>query len=181
MTSPRPAPLSYEVDVRTLPAKGLPVRLAANADERDALARACGLIRVDAFEADLDVTRWRAEGVAVEGALKATVVQSCVLTLDDIVQSVETRVAATFVPEQSALAARIGHEIAVDPEGDDPPETFAGATIDVGVLATEFFMLALDPYPRAPEAELPDAATDTDAANPFAALAALRDGGAEPR
>ena len=56
----------------------------------------------------------------------------------------------------------------------DGPEPLTGGVIDLGVIATEFLILAIDPYPRKPGAvfEAPDAPDDSD--QPFAALAALK-------
>ncbi len=70
-----------------------------------------------------------------------------------------------------------GAELHVDPEADDPPELLEGSSIDLGTLALEYFVLAIDPYPRAPGAELLAEAADppeSESDSPFAALAALQ-------
>ena len=56
----------------------------------------------------------------------------------------------------------------------DGPEPLAGGAVDLGAIATEFLILAIDPYPRKPGAvfEPPDVGDDSD--QPFAALAALK-------
>ena len=90
----------------------------------------------------------------------------------------------TLVPAGSPFARRsddqvTGGEIMVDPEGEDPPEEFEGEEIDVGHYAEEFFALALDDYPRAPEASFSGHTEDQggpqSSDNPFAALAGLRE------
>jgi hypothetical protein len=52
-----------------------------------------------------------------------------------------------------------------------------GPTLDLGPIVMEHFVLAIDPYPRAPGAELPDggegAADSPD--SPFAVLARLKE------
>jgi hypothetical protein len=53
-----------------------------------------------------------------------------------------------------------------------------GGRIDLGALATEFLMLAIDPYPRKPGATFEAPAADPGG-HPFAALAALKKGKAE--
>jgi uncharacterized metal-binding protein YceD (DUF177 family) len=45
--------------------------------------------------------------------------------------------------------------------------------VDLGDLVAEEVALALDPYPRHPDASLPPEASDADE-NPFAGLAALK-------
>jgi hypothetical protein len=57
------------------------------------------------------------------------------------------------------------------------PEPLVRDTVDLGGIATEFLVLGIDPYPRKPEAAFePPPAEDAPAANPFAALAALKKG-----
>lgn len=171
-----PPILDYKVDVRSLPEKGHPVRIRSNAEECAALSSANDLVSVERFEADLLVEGWRADGVRVSGTFSADVVQECVTTLQPIEAKLDERIDATLVPDGSMLAHEGVGELVLDPDGDDPPETFRPPHIDVGGLVAEFFTLALDPYPRAPDAELPEEARDEQAAGPFAGLAALQQG-----
>ena len=60
-----------------------------------------------------------------------------------------------------------------DPEAlDEIP--YADGMLDLGEAAAEQLALALDPYPRAPGAALPEIADEAEAHRPFAALASLR-------
>jgi uncharacterized metal-binding protein YceD (DUF177 family) len=103
--------------------------------------------------------------IAAEGDLRARVSQICVVTLEPFNAAIEERFRIRFVP--------IGRESDdPDPESEDEI-AYPGAVIDLGEALVEQLALSLDPYPRAPGAELPDAASD-DAVSPFAALAALR-------
>ena len=61
-------------------------------------------------------------------------------------------------------------------EADDARQTLIGGVVDLGALATEFLMLGIDPYPRKPDAVFEGASAGEPAANPFAALAALKKG-----
>jgi len=70
-------------------------------------------------------------------------------------------------------------EMMIDSGELDPPDLLSGPTIDLGAIAVEHFLLAIDPYPRAPGAELPAEAADPSpdsSDSPFAALARLRGG-----
>jgi hypothetical protein len=67
-----------------------------------------------------------------------------------------------------------GREPADGPDDPDEIESADGIA-DLGEAVAEQLALALDPYPRAPDAELPPEAND-EAAGAFAALAALRRG-----
>jgi hypothetical protein len=66
-----------------------------------------------------------------------------------------------------------------DPDSPDEIET-AGDIVDLGEVVAEQLALALDPYPRLPDAvvELPDDPVEEaePRPNPFAALARLRRG-----
>ena len=106
----------------------------------------------------------------LDAALGATVVQSCVVTLDPVTTRIDQPVRRTFLPEPTRAA-----EIVVDPEEDDEIEPLTDR-IDLGLVATEALALALPAYPRKPGATLgPDTPPpDEDAPKPFAALAALR-------
>ncbi len=161
------SPVSYPVHVARLPKTGLHVKIDANEEERTALAGVHGLVSVDSFKADLDVTTWKKGGVRVVGTVSARIVQSCVTTLDPVEESVQEDISATFVPEGSKLAVpkkSVEGEILLDAEGEDGPEIFSGDTIDVGQLAEEFFALGINPYPRRADvpADAPVYAGDED-------------------
>ena len=172
------SPVSFPVSVKVLPARGLPVEIRANEKARAALADLHGLERVDSFEADMLVSRWKKEGVRITGTVKASIVQLCVVTLEPLTSHVEAEIDSLFVPEQSRLSrVADGHgEIIIDVEGDDLPEPFEGNEIDAGALAEEHFELTIDPYPRKPGAALDGPAGDPlpERENPFAKLASLR-------
>jgi hypothetical protein len=58
----------------------------------------------------------------------------------------------------------------------EPPEPLQDGAIDLGAVATEFLILAVDPYPRRPGAVFDAPPAGDPAAHPFAALAALKTG-----
>lgn len=174
-------PLSHFVSVARLPQKGMPVKLVANDKERSALAKVHDLQSVNSLEADLRVSKWRAEGAKVTGRILAHIVQTCSITLEPLEATVDEPVEAVFVPENSRLARPKlddDGEMILDAEGPDAPETYTGDSIDVGALAEEFFALGIDPYPRKPGAELPVVVIRADVelakVSPFAKLAQLK-------
>ncbi len=160
--------IPHFVSVARLPQKGMPVRLVANEKELKLLAKAHALESVLSFKAELVVRKWRSDGIKITGSLTARVIQNCIVSLDLIESAVENMIEAILVPENSKLA-RIPdpatHELLIDFEGPDAPETFTGDEIDVGALAEEFFELAIDPYPRKPGAEF-NAVIEIDAPEP---------------
>lgn len=150
------SPVSFLAHVAHLPQAGMPVTIEASPEAREALAFAHGLLSVESFAAELLVVRWKRRGVRVEGTVKATIVQQCVVTLEPVEEEIDEEVSALFLPEGSKLATHglSGGEILLDAEGPDAPETFSGDSIDVGALAEEYFALAINPYPRKEGASL---------------------------
>ncbi|MCW3846541.1 DUF177 domain-containing protein [Sphingomonas sp. LB-2] len=121
------------------------VSVAADEGERARLARRFGLIAIDALSADY---RLRREGEAVHagGHLSARVTQACVATGDPVPASVEEDFDLRFLPESAA-----GDEVEIDSEELDTV-FYTGGAIDLGEAAAETLALALDPFPRSPEA-----------------------------
>jgi uncharacterized metal-binding protein YceD (DUF177 family) len=177
------SPISRPVVVSVLPSAGFHVRIDADKSERAALAEAHSLVSVDTFVADLDLKRWRKDGVRIQGTVKAHIVQECTVTLEPVAADLDVEIDAVFIPEGSRLARPLDEDgaLIVDPQGADIPETFGGGSIDAGAVAEEFFELAIDPYPRAPGAHLEQASDEAEGEDgdepesPFAKLAALRD------
>lgn len=160
-----------------------PVTVTISADQRELryLATQWGVQEVRGFEANVELSRWKRDGVRLKGRVAALVVQPCVVTLDPVEQQIEEDFEAVFLPENSRLAKRIvdgNGEMFLDPEGPDLPDTFAGDSIDVGAAAAEFAALAIDPYPRKPGLDYADrieTGPDQDKKpSPFAVLQGLK-------
>jgi len=136
---------------RTLPwaavgKEGRRQKLEATAEECAALARRFGIPAIEAFSAELELRPEGSEAIRARGHLSARVVQSCVVTLEPVAQTVEEPVDLRFLAE--------GEEPGDDPEGPDEIPTERDL-LELGEALAEQLSLALDPYPRAPGAELP--------------------------
>jgi len=157
--------LHRPVAVERIGPAGLDLRIEATAAECAAIAARMQVPAVLALACHFHVERDLAEQLVAHGHLMARVVQTCVVTLEEFAAPVEERFAVRFVPEGTET-----HD--VDPEAlDEVP--YEGAVIDLGEAAAEQLALALDPYPRAPNAELPEMPQDAES-GPFGALDALR-------
>lgn len=145
----RKSPVSYRFQVNRLPKTGAEISIRADEEQRIELAREHDLESVERFVADLTVQGWKADGVIVKGRVRADFTQLCVVTLEPIAQKINEEISTVFIPETSRLA-RLGdeHEIVLDPDADDLPESFTGDSVDLGALAEEFFALGIEPYPR---------------------------------
>ncbi len=169
MTAP---PLSRPVDVRRLARDGDLVTIDADAGERAALARELGIPAIERLHAEVTVTPARG-GARVRGHVSATVVQTCVVSLDPFETAIEEDIDLRF--KRHATVAP-GAEIDLDALGEDGPEPLDGDLIDVGALAAEHLALGLDLYPRKPGVAFDDiveAPEDEAKQSPFAGLAGL--------
>jgi hypothetical protein len=92
-----------------------------------------------------------------------------VVTLEPIESSVHEQVDLLFTPPDTEA----GDAERTKKKGD-PPEPLENGIIDLGVIATEFLILGIDPYPRKPGAEFERPKPTADGAHPFAALADLK-------
>lgn len=180
MTTPlRKLPWSVPVRRDNVPDGGLHFDLVADEATRTAIAALAGLRALPHLAASFDVAR-RGGGLAVIGEVAASVVQSCVVTLEPVEDDVREPVDLVFVPEPTAPrhAGRNDDDdddiAPIDPEAADEPETLVGGVVDLGAIATEFLLLGLDPYPRKPGAVFEAPNGDDAGTGPFAALAALK-------
>lgn len=168
--------ISRPVDVARLPAH--PVEIVATAEERARLAAAYDLQAVKDLQATVELFPAPRGSVRVEGRVVADIVQTCVVSLVPVDAHIDETFTLRFVrPEDAPAPPKAGAEILVDADRPDPPEVIEGPAIDIGAVAEEAFVLAIDPYPRAPGATLPqepDAEAGAAADSPFAVLAGLR-------
>ncbi len=146
-------------------------RLEASPAERAALAERFGIPAIASLVADLTL-RLELDGtVKVTGWLDAAVTQACVVSFEPVAQRVAEAVAFRVLPpgrEPAEAPDQIDEIAAVDAAGHGIGQGAA----DLGEAIAEQLSLALDPYPRAPDAALPAEARDD--AGPFGSLAALR-------
>lgn len=154
-----------------------PFELRPDEATRSALAAEMGLLGLRKLSFNGTIAAQGRRDWVLTGKLGATVVQTCVVTLEPVTTRIDTEVERTYVADLSepeALEAEM-------PE-DDSVERL-GATIDPASVMAEELALALPPYPRKEGVELGEAVyaepgtapmTDDDA-KPFAGLSGLRD------
>ncbi len=163
---PAPSPeFSRPVAAEGVPAEGARWEFTAAPEECRALARRFELLALHRLSLRARLRPLRGGLMRVEGQISAALVQSCVVTL----KPVEGRIEESFValygppPRESEPAGRevAGREVVVAPEDEDPPEPIADGAIDLGELAAQQLALAMDPYPRAANADLASHAAAT--------------------
>lgn len=155
-------------------AQGRTMRLEADEAVRAAIAKRLDLVALDRFVVTAEV-RAVAGGMAAKGEIEAVVVQGC---------------AATALPVPAKLTEPFdlrflkGAEPAVDPDeeieisdGDCDILPLEDDRVDIGEAAVQTLSLALDPFPRHPDADrilAEKGVLREEQAGPFAALAKLR-------
>jgi uncharacterized metal-binding protein YceD (DUF177 family) len=156
---------------------GRHVELEASKAIRAALVKPAGVDAVERAVATFDLTRRGRDGLHVIGTVRATVWQTCVVTLEPVVNEIDEAVDVEFMPAPNVAGATMDSEIGLTQPADER-EPLVDGTVDLGALASEFLMLGVNPYPRKAEAtfDAPRTAAD-EAAHPFAALAALKKSG----
>jgi uncharacterized metal-binding protein YceD (DUF177 family) len=175
-------PWHARVAVAQIPDTGLHRAFEANETVREAIAKIAGLREILSASASFDMRLKTAGRVHVTGQVKARIGQICVVTLDPIENEIDEQIDLMFAPTEQIphLSDLVDDATEGDAEVSDPPEPIVDGMIDLGRLATDALLLAIDPYPRRPDAvfeSTPEVVDPSD--HPFAALKALQSG-AEP-
>ncbi|MDO6416323.1 DUF177 domain-containing protein [Sphingomonas sp. BIUV-7] len=155
-------------------ARGIDV--VAEPKERAALAGRFRLVSIERLEAQAMLTRV-GETVAVTGRILANVVQSCAASGEDVPEKIDQRFELRFVPEADAGNDSADEEIELDESALDEVG-YTGSAVDLGEAVAQTLALALNPYPRAPNAEEALKAAGVKAegeVEKLGALAGLRD------
>ncbi len=162
---------------------GRRMEIAAEGQECAALAQRFSLQEITSLQAHVTLSPLReARYLTVEGQVRARVVETCSVTLAPLPVALDEPFAVVFdlkAPETATVDMAL-----TGPELADTPEPLTGDNLDVGELVAEHLALALDPWPRSPEAVVewgdpqgpsPEQEAQAQAAaHPFAALARLK-------
>lgn len=176
--------------VGQIPDSGLHREIEADAAVRAVLAEMAEVREIASVKAWFDVTLQRGGTVHVVGRVKALVGQVCVVTLDPMETMLDEPIDQMFAPPDQIpqLADLVDDDPESEAEMADPPEPIMNGQIDLARLATDALFLAIDPYPRKPDAVFEqDSVADSVEDHPFAALRAFKPGigsdntGAKPK
>lgn len=155
-------------------AQGRDIAVEADADARARIAKRLGLIAVDRFALTAEV-RAVAGGIGAKGDVQADLVQSCAATGLPVPATLSEPFDLRFLRDIDA-PVDADEEIEISSEDCDllPLD---GDRVDLGEAAVQTLSLALDPFPRHPDADrvlAEKGVLSEEAAGPFAALAKLR-------
>lgn len=151
--------------------------IAATEHERAALVERFGWVSMQRLTATVRLRRLKRDLIRASGHYEADLEQACVVTLEPVPAHVEGEFNQLYLeggePEQEDAV------VAVSVTEEEPPESVVGGKIDIGEAVVQQIAVALDPYPRAPGAALPEAVDwppageEEGQAGPFAVLAEL--------
>jgi hypothetical protein len=170
-------PFSRPIKVEAIPRDGLETSIEADEAERAALAKFNGLPGVGKLAASFALKLGAGGSVRVRGEIHADVTQICVVSLESFEASLVEPVDVRFAParEEGSHGASRGESDALKFEREDEPDPIIDGKIDLGVLASEFLTLGLDPYPRKPGVAFEPPAEDDQSGSPFSALTEKKD------
>jgi Large ribosomal RNA subunit accumulation protein YceD len=170
-------PWSVPVVVTQIPDTGLHRDIEAGPATREAMAVIADLREIVSASASLDVTPKGGGRFQVAGRVRARIGQTCVVTLDPILNDIDEAIDLIFAPPEQIpeLSDLVDEAAESDDDIPDPPEPIERGIIDLGRVATDALFLGIDPYPRRADAvfEAPVVADDPED-HPFAALKALQ-------
>jgi uncharacterized metal-binding protein YceD (DUF177 family) len=156
-----------------IPEGGADYVLTADDAVRSAVAREAGLLEPPKLQASLHVERHGKGGLRVTGRVAADLCQACVVTLEPVRAELDEPVDLRFAPEAEHASPEVDLAADADPTAE-PPELLTGGALDLGALANEFILLAIDPYPRKAGVAFTPPAPAEPVEGPFAALAPLK-------
>jgi len=176
--SPADLPFSRVIAVEHVPEAGTDIAIEANAEERAGLAACDGLAAIGALEARFHVAPRSGKRFNVSGRVSASVMQTCVVTLEPFESTIAEDVNVDFAPTADLPkpeAVKTREQAPRAEEEEDLPDEIIDGKIDLGALAAEFLALALDPYPRKPGARFDGLLTEKpqERESPFAILRGL--------
>ncbi len=149
------------------------IRHEASGQELSEIKTRLGISKIFSLALDAQLQRTIIGDIyQVSGNIKLIAERSCIVTLENFIETTEGVFDEYFTtsPEQ---ATDQSEQLLIDP-AEDEVTLLEQDSIDIGELALQHLVLALNPYPRAPDAPL--AAGDETTAKiqrPFAGLDAL--------
>lgn len=126
--------------------------VSLDADARAAAAARFGWESLDSLDADVVLDVGAGEVVTLTGEVRAALVQRCAATGEPLPVNVREPVALRFVPTALLEAEESEAEVELDADALDTVG-YDGGRLPLGDALVETVALALDPFPRAPNAD----------------------------
>ena len=143
---------SHKVAVNPWPENGINVELTATDDEREALRARFDLIDLPSLSASVGIEQ-TSMGFKLAGKIEATTVQSCVVTLQPVSSSLSAPFKRRYHRQEQYEKLMAANDAAGLDEEPTDVDVLDGDEIDIGEAVAEELYLALDSYPRSPDAD----------------------------
>ena len=140
---------AHLIDVSTLKRNERVETLTTSHDERSALAELLGIDELTKLSATVILEpHSTGRGWRVRSAVKAVVIQPCVVSLEPVKTSIDSEMFRDFV--WAVDAAKKDKEEEVDPEGGDldRPDVLTDGNLDIGEVVVEHLALEIPLFPR---------------------------------
>lgn len=188
VTDPVEIEFSRFINCGKLASGGRTYAIEANSQERAALQKRLAIESLKFLTAEFDVSQGKGGLIVLKGRLKASVTQTCIISLKPVISDIDITIERTF---SETAKPYWGMESEPDEEGKligggqeaeqaEPPEPLENGGIDLGEVATEELAIELNPFPRLPGVELQDSFgmgggyQPEEVKNPFAVLEKLK-------
>ncbi|MBL4758066.1 MAG: DUF177 domain-containing protein [Rhizobiales bacterium] len=159
MTKPDSIILDWKVQARVIGRNGVTHLYKANSKELDAIKIGYNLVSVSQFELDAELAPGRKGLITFKGSILARVEQPCIVTLLPVFEKIRISFNRLLAFETANSKKKMrnlpndGKKLSVDEivftfDEIDPPDILTGNDVDLGEIALEEFILALNPYPR---------------------------------
>lgn len=169
-------PIERIYELGKLSEAGDEVLIKASGDDLTRLAQWADLLGVERFEGAVSLRKISPTRFAYDAVLTVDIVQACVVTLDPV----RSHIAHSFARELHYTPPLKRHEdiageLMLAAGDDDVPDEITSTRYDLAGPLLEEFVLAIDPYPRAPGVAF-EAPADAVAKpeSPFAVLKKLK-------
>jgi hypothetical protein len=171
--------LAWDHAVQDIPEEGLQVERSASAEECETVARALDLLGCRSLTARYALSPRSAGHVHLAGTVRAQVDQTCVVTLEPLLNEVDASFSVDYWPEGD-MPEPSGGPLDISDQPDLEP--IVAGRIEVGNAVFQAVANGIDLFPRKPGAtfEPPtppgsdDGSHPTGSAGPFAALAKMK-------
>ena len=176
-------PLTQSYNLSRLGNAGDEVRFAADADQRQAIAKWSGVLSVEDFSATVTLRKLAPTRFGLDFIVTADIRQACVVTLEPVPAHLETRFSREllFTGPTRRKAGAQGHgpessaDLVLDAGEEEGPEEIESLHFDLAGPVLEEYVLALEPYPRRPGVAFsPQSDASDRPESPFAVLKGLK-------
>ncbi len=178
----RKTDLSLIVNVADIDAEPREYRLTGQAPELLQLVDRFKIVSLENLEAHVTVKKMsEPKAIHISGTVNSRLVQQCGVTLQDVPENIDEPFELLLVSPETA-AAFDEDELYADPEAPDY-DAFEGDSVPLGEIVVQTVAVMMNPYPRAPGAEVKPIAGEgvtvnedpLEKPNPFEVLSKLRD------